>query len=316
MANQVWTMVFGLFKDGDELFEEAKEQINQKDYDKALRTLQKSIEKDPDNALEANLMITFIHLGRSMSNPSYYSAMAQRLREKGPGTFEFGLSSFDTQKLAAECECMAECITVRSQPSNGPQEDIQKGENLIKAAQRLQASVGNEMLQVNYYFNNTSLTGVKLALSLMAEGNELISQAWFWEDPKKAAEYQQMAYNFRRQLGETGEENQQRIKQFTHSCTCWICGRETMGEGLHFYRMSSDISPQQIGESGNSIPEEGDSVYVCRACYSAISRRSDEISRGYYDSALAELHDVEARINMQIAAIETRINAMMLASRR
>ena len=76
-------MVFGLFKDGDELFEEAKEQINQKDYDKALRTLQKSIEKDPDNALEANLMITFIHLGRSMSNPSYYSAMAQRLREKG-----------------------------------------------------------------------------------------------------------------------------------------------------------------------------------------------------------------------------------------
>lgn len=305
-------MVFGLFKDGDELYDEAKEQIKLKEYDKAIKTLQKSIEKDQSNADEANLMISFINLGRNLDSPPNYIDMANRLRAKGPGTFEFGLSTFDTMKLAAECECMADCIYVRTMQTNNNRSQIDKGQNLIVAAQKLQAAVGNEMLQVNYYFNNTSITGVKMALTLMAEGNEMISAAWFWEDPKKAAEFQQMAYNFRRQLGETGEANQVRIQQYTRSCRCWICGRETMGEGLHFYRMSSDISPQQRKESQQSMSDDQSSVYVCRACYSAISRRSDEISKGYYDAALQELRNVEARLNQQIAYLEARLNSVTM----
>ena len=308
-------MVFGLFKDGDELFEEAKDLIKQKEYDKATKALNKCIDKESKHSDEARLMLSFISLGMNLNVPTSYLSFAEQLRNSSAPGFEFGLTTFDTAKLATECECVAACIVARTMPTSTNQELIDKGEALIKAAQKMQVSVGNETLKINEHFNSTAMSGMKMALALTAEGYEAISAGLFWTDPKAAAEKQQMAYNFRRQLGESGEQNQERIKQYTKSCKCWICGRETMGEGLHFYRMSSDISPQQMDESERSIDDEADSIYVCRACYTAISRRSDAISRGYYDSALNEIAEAESRINEQLAYLENRINAIAFQNR-
>ena len=308
-------MVFGLFKDGDELFEEAQDLIKQKEYGKAVKTLNKALEKDSKHADEIRLMLSFISIGDNMNASTYYLSFAEQLRKSSSGTFDFGLTSFDTVKLATECECLAACLVARGMDTSSNQALIEKGEALIKAAQQMQASVGNEILKINEHFNNTAMSGMKMALALTAEGYEAMSAGLFWDDPKAAAEKQQMAYNFRRQLGETGDHNQELIRQYTRSCKCWICGRETMGEGLHFYRMSSDISPQQIDSSDRSLDDEADSIYVCRACYTAISRRSDDISRGYYDSAINELRESEARIYDQMAYLENRINSIIFQNR-
>ena len=79
---------------------------------------------------------------------------------------------------------------------------------------------------------------------------------------------------------------------------------------MHFFPMSSDISPQ-AREKKDILPaaDEGyQSIYVCRACYTAVSRKSDEISRQYYDASIRELRAAEARLEAQIRYLEARVN--------
>ncbi len=307
-------MVFGLFKDGDELFDEAVELVKQREYEKAERTFQKCIDKESARSNEARLMITFIQLGRNLNNSQQYNNLATQLKNIGNETFEFGLSTFETKKLINECEAMAVAINARSLSSSGNDQLINKGNQLIEAAKVLQTKVGPEILSINEFYNGNSIAGMKLALALMAEGNECISNGTFWSDPRKAAEYQQIAFNFRRQLGESGDENQRRMLMYSKSCTCWICGRIATGEGMHFYRMSSDLSPQT--EKSNDIADALDvsteSIFVCRACYSAFSKRADEISKGYYNASINEIRAAESRLNQRIAYLESRINSLSM----
>ena len=51
------------------------------------------------------------------------------------------------------------------------------------------------------------------------------------------------------------------------------------------------------------------SIYVCVPCYTAISNRSDDISRVYYERAMAEVHAIEARLEAEIASV--RFSASM-----
>ena len=152
-------MVFGLFKDGDELFDEAKDLIKQKEYGKAAKTLNKCIEKNSKHSAEARLMISFISLGENLNSPTSYLSLAEQLRNSSASGFEFGLSTFDTQKLATECECVAACIVARGMDTSTNDGLVEKGEALIKAAQKMQVSVGNEVLRINEHFNNTAMSG-------------------------------------------------------------------------------------------------------------------------------------------------------------
>lgn len=312
-------MVFGFFKDGDELFDEAQELIRQKEYAKASKKLRSAIEKESEDAPLARVMIEFIEVGQSLNDAGRYRELSAALQDL-EGTFDFGLSTFDVRKLKDECDAMATAITARNMHADSGPLLITKGEALIEAAKILQQKVGNEILSINEYFNTSTLSGTRLSISLMAEGNELIADGTYWSDPKKAAEYQQIAYNFRRQLGESGEYNKRKIKEYTMTCTCWICGRQATGEGLHFYRMSADISPEHVradeGELAPSTDSGSPMIFVCKACYTSISRRADSIAKEYHDRSMMEIEAVQRRMMAEIARLDSRITSVSIAARR
>ena len=61
-------MAFGLFKDGEELFNSALEEIKRKEYDKAQKTLNKALDKNTKNADIAKVYIAFIGVGQNLNN--------------------------------------------------------------------------------------------------------------------------------------------------------------------------------------------------------------------------------------------------------
>ena len=301
-------MAFGLFKDGEELFNAALEEINRKEYDKAAKTLEKALDKKTKNAEISRVYIAFIGVGKNLNTPSAYDTLKDALEKLNQDSFKFGLSTFETQKLIQECDSMARCIRARSMSDD---QKSAKGNALMEAARTLMATVGNENLRINEYYSGNSLSGIRMANALMAEANEILADDAYWTDPQKAAEYQQQAYNFRRQNGESGESNLAKMQQYSKACTCWICGRQVVGEGLHFYVMSADPSPQQIAGDRNelqrSISDHND-IYVCRACYTSISRRADAIANDYHQKSLAEIRAASAALQTQIVALEARIS--------
>ena len=46
---------------------------------------------------------------------------------------------------------------------------------------------------------------------------------------------------------------------------------------------------------------------MCKPCFTAISNRSDEISRGYYDRTMAEMTAMEARLMAEIRSVRASI---------
>lgn len=306
-------MVLSLFKNDNELFDIAVDLVKRKEYDKAINNLRKAIDKDKDGDITAlcNAMIAVLSIHNQRSSVKAHTDAAAALRNLNEGTFDLGLTTFVTADLALECDLTAEFIRVRSldgSASNGKA----KGDALIECARKFQSQMWDKNMQIVEFFDGVTRAGGKYALMLMAEANESYANMEAWLDPKKAAEYQQLAMNYRKQLGESGEENQRRIASYSKSATCWLCGRDSTGEGMHFFPMSSDISPQARNNEGILPAADGEfkSIYVCRACYTAVSRKSDEISRGYYDLSIREIRAAEARLESQIRYLESRINSI------
>ena len=303
-------MAFGLFKDGEELFDAAVEEIKRKEYDKAAKTLGKALDKNTKNSALARVYIAFINVGTGLNNPAQYDSLKNALAGLDMESFQFGLATFDRASLSVECDAMSRCISARNMDNmNG----AKKGQAMLEASRNLMAAVGPNTLRINEYYSGNAITGTRMATGLMAEANEILAQDSYWDDPQKAAEFQQQAYNFRRQNGESGDSNLAKMQQYSKACTCWICGRQVVGEGLHFFVMSADPSPQQVStdskELQHSISEGGD-LYVCRACYTAISRRADAISKEYYEKSISELRATEHKLQMEIAALDSRVDRL------
>ena len=304
-------MAFGLFKTGDDFYEEALDLVKRKEFEKAKKIFEKSIVKEGGKDDLATLMVAVLDLNGRLGESRVYRRAAEILKSSSIPSFEFGLTAVDTEKLALECEPTADEIDTMALSGSGAAKQ-NKGHKLIELAQKYQMNFGQGSLMVPEIYNGvTTVTGLKKGLTLMAIGNECLAESTVWSDPKKAAEYEQIAYNYRRQLGENGESNLTRIKEYAQACTCWFCGRDVTGSGIHFFPMSSEISPMQKGSANRGPLESCDqgfeSVYVCRACYSAISRRADVISKHYYDMSMRELRSTEARLQAQIAALEAQI---------
>ena len=70
--------------------------------------------------------------------------------------------------------------------------------------------------------------------------------------------------------------------------------------------MSTRAVPSSASAAAAS--REGyDHIYVCRACYTAISNRSDEIANEYYQQSMREMMAMEARLQAEIAALQSQI---------
>ena len=307
-------MAFKLFKNDDEHLEDAIDLIKRKEYEKAMNSLRKAKSKDKDGNLTAkcDAMEAFINLYNKQDDAGAYINAANKLKAYTGGELELGLSTFNPAKLADECMLVAKTINARAMKTDGVDANRAKGDALIDCAKEYQVKIGNDNLAIKEFFGGGVVVGMRESITLMAEANECYADAYAWDDPKKAAEYQQFAYNYRRQIGESGDRNQELIKKYSASATCWICGRDACGEGIHFYAMSSDISPQLRNSDGilKSADQNYQNIYVCRACYSSISRRADAISKYYYGLSQEEMRAMEARLQAQIAALQTEITTL------
>ncbi len=307
-------MALSLFKDADALYEQAIDLIKQGEFEKARGRLMKSIEKDggPDDI--SAVLVCMIDMRGRLGDISAYRNLLNALKATKAKEFTFGLTTVNIPMMIVQCELAIEEIQTFNM-NGGSAVTLEKGNRLLKLAQRYQSEVGNETLKMNEIFlNDTTRTGIREGMVLLAMGYESLASGTVWNDPKKAAEYQQIAYGYRKQVGDTGESNLKLINDYSKTCKCWFCGRTTSGLGIHFFPMSSEISPILL-KSGETEPIKSDSddhnsIYACRACYTGISTRADEIARVYYNQAMSEMRAMEARLNAEIAALWSAVRSI------
>lgn len=302
------------FKSGDELVSQGNDLVKRKEFDKARKSFQKAIDKKTKDRDLCEVMIALLSLtGGNLSNPGAYQSVAQILRQKGDMDFEFGLTEVNAQKLAEEAEILAEEFSNVGIPRNGAN-FATRGKKLIETGMKYQTKIGNDVLVIPETLSGVSMTGQRRALKLMAEGNEDLAESVVFQDPRKAAEYQQIAMNFRIQMGESGDANRQKIEGYSKSCSCWFCGRDVTGQNIHFFPMSSDVGVMQYKERDESHLDvkspQGDAIYACRACYSAISRRADSIANHYHRQAMSEIARVESSLRAEIASVRSQVNSI------
>jgi hypothetical protein len=304
-----------LFKSGDEHFDQGVDLVKRKEYDKAKSSFEKTIKKGGKEAELSGLYIAILDAVMRQADPGAFENLAAALGRTNLGNFEFGLTEVDPAKLAVESRLTADRLRLIA--LNGNIELMtNKGNKLLELAQKYQVQIGNNPLKIyEITKGDTTTTGLRESLALQALGFESLAGAIVFTDPKKAAEQLQNAYNCRRQLGDSGDQDMRLIKSYSKSVKCWLCGRPSTGEGVHFLAMSSDITPFMRATNDDllkSAPETFESVYVCRPCYTAVSRRADEISKVYYDRAITEMRAMEARLQAEIASVR----GMAMMSRR
>lgn len=304
-------MAFKLFKSGDDLYDEGKELIKRGEYAKARDYLQKSIAKDGGKDDAAAVKVAMIDLRERLTNVGAYRNLQDKLSRLSVPEFEFGLLMINRDDLMTECDLTARKIELLS--VGGDSESLKKkSAALQELAQEFQAKIGERNLIVLELFkNDTSVTGNTEFYNLMAVSYETLADSAVWNDPSQAAEYEQIAMGYRQQNGQSGDSNKQKMEAYSRTCTCWLCGRIATGEGIHFYSAPADVSPALDKEdkpAARSKPGDYKHIYICRACYSAVSNRSDEISKGYYEQAMGEMRAMEARLQAEIAALQTQIS--------
>lgn len=303
-------MAFKLFKNGDELYEESKELIKRGEFAKARSTLMKSIEKDGGVDDVAAVQVALIDLSDKLTSASAYRNLLNAINKLSSATeIEFGLDVLDVSEMRTECELTIRKIEILSNSCKGSAL-VQKGKDLIALGQDYQSRIGGRPLAlIGLFKKDTSITGNTEFYNLMAAGYEAMADGVVYDDPRQAAEYQQIAGGYRQQNGQSAEENMRRVRAYSSTCTCWMCGRIATGEGIHFYSAPADVSPSLKDNSTTAAKSRADTqhIYICRACYSAVSNRSDEISQQYYNQAMQQMQAMEARLQAEIAALESQI---------
>lgn len=304
-------MAFKLFKNGDDLYNQGDDLIKRGEYAKARDILQKSIDKEGGVDDVAAVKVALIDLSSRLTNPAAYRNLESKLKAVSQKQLEFGLTTFDRDALITECVLTAQKMQIMDATSNDSSKN-EAAKQLQDLAVRYQSEIGDRNLIVLEIFkNDTTVTGMTEFYNLMAVSYEYMSDAVVWDNPSQAAEYQQIAMGYRQQNGQSGDANLARIRSYSCTSKCWLCGRVATGEGIHFFSAPADVSPA-LDKDDNSVakskPEGSTQIYICRACYSAVSNRSDEISQDYYNRAMAEMRAMEARLQAEIAALQTQIS--------
>jgi len=300
-----------LFKNGEQLYTEGLDMIGRRDFSGAKKKFTDATQKGYTNDGLAQVYIGILDVGANRSSLGCYKTLRNALGDLKINSFKFGLTDIDVADLIAETELDIKEIEANNLPDSLYKE---KSAALIACAEEFMARIGEKNLKFDEIFKGTTAaTGNREALILQAEGYYVLGEGSVSEDPKMASEYMQMSYNFRRQLGDSGDQELKLAQDYARSARCWICGRPANGEGIHFQPMRSTIAPvfakETEGDIVKPISEDVRSIYVCVPCYTAISNRSDDISRVYYERAMAEVHAIEARLEAEIASV--RFSASM-----
>ena len=310
-------MAFKLFKNGDDLYSEGNELIKRGEFSKARGVLQKSIDKEGGVNDVAAAQVALIDMMGKLDKTEGYSRLIAALKNLKSDDFDFGLTHVDRDRLLVESELTFRKVSLMIQRAQ--KKDLEAvSKNLEVLAQEFQEKIGSDHLIIQEIFNNdTTVTGTSEFFNLMAVSFEALSDSVVWENPSKAAEYEQIAMGYRKQNGQSGSANEARFRAYNNTCKCWLCGRLASGEGIHFYSAPADISPALALESScegtsKNRDEESKHIYICRACYSAVSKRADEIAYGYHQKAMSEMRAMEARLQAEISSLQREISTLRM----
>ena len=91
---------------------------------------------------------------------------------------------------------------------------------------------------------------------------------------------------------------------------CWFCGREMQGHGFHYVSLRATVSSYTKQRYGSSLQGAENMVEACKTCASTIRNVSDDVARGYFESAMAEMRALEQRLNARMTSLENEVHSM------
>ncbi len=294
----------GLFKNGDDFYNTAIDMMNRKDISGARACFEKAISKGCAKKDHAQFCLVMIDTEGHLGDPRRYRYLQDAIAKLPAGPVTYGVTSADRDMLLAQIElALQEIEAVNMSDSNY----MAKGQAMINVAAGFASRIGEENLPLQELLKGTSQTGNHEALMLQALAYEVMGKGAVYADPKQGSEYLQMAYNFRRQLGQSGEDDLRLMRQFATTGRCWICGRPVSGQGIHFMAVRSEFTDMfRNKEENEAVKSSGDNysdIFMCLPCYSALSNRANEIAVSYYNDAMSQMRAMEARLQAEIAAV-------------
>ena len=307
-----------LFKSGNDRFEEGNDLIRRKEFEKARLAFMKAIYKGSSESETAGVMIALLDLKGSPGEVEYGNAI-EVLRpifdRDNDARIVFGLLTLDCRSLLGECMSMMMENRAMSMPGSDTDQLKARAQALFDAAGSFQRYFGQNALPILEFYKSVSISGMQKANRLFALGNEDLAESVVVEDPRRAAEYLHVALNYYKQLRDDEAEGmlKEKIKGYAKAVSCWLCGREAIGETIHFVSMETTVTDLLAkGKQPSPLPsyENNMSIYVCKACYLAISNRADKIASGYHDLAMQEMHELENRLNERIDDMGTKMGSL------
>lgn len=294
-----------LIKNGDELFAQGMDLIGRKDFGAARNKFASAIEKGcGEKENYARFAIAMADISSNMGASGAYQNLIRALGPMPSGSITFGVTSADKDRLIANANAAIAEINARGMPDN---DYMAKGQAYIEVAGRFAGEFGEENLPIVEMLRGTAVTGMKSSLTLQAEAYEIMGKGAVYLNPKQGSEYLQMAYNFRKQLGESGQQDLDLMRNFSVTAKCWLCGKQVAGMGVHFMAVPTSISPmfreKENKEAIRSSATDFGSLYMCMPCYTAISNRADEIARPYYNECMAAIAVLQA----EVASLQAQI---------
>ena len=176
-----------------------------------------------DVYITSNAIISVMKIyGNVNSQPNFYNAY-MALQPLGERDLKIGIRTINAKELALECSIASDELSALAIQKSGPNLPIRAGK-LQEVGTRYQTQIGNKSLFILEFFFNTSVTGMKKSLGLFAESQENLAEATVWFDPKRAAELYQSAASYRRQDGDSQNEQIDlgKIHQYSRSVSCLV----------------------------------------------------------------------------------------------
>lgn len=305
----------GLFKSKEEKasirFDKGSDLIAQKQYSNALDNFNKVINLGQGTP-EVYVLKRMLEMRPKYTDTTELEKTIDLLGQYPGLIVKYGVYDVSVNELLYECQ-----LRLKGQEALKDESvNSDTAKKLVQTASEFAAY--DRTFILDEIFDEKKITARDYSNKLYALGYERMSEAIKWDNPKKAAEYQQQAliYNSERHDVDSINRNQAFIRGASMTVHCWFCGKEVSGENIHFVPMDSTITAPILDQADPSKPlatNSKTSVYACRACFSTfdnLSKKYLEISKAYTNQETKRVYDIlmsEIRsLRSEIASLRMR----------
>lgn len=304
--------IMGLFKSKEERayikYNKGSDLIAQKQYSGALNNFNKIIslgQATPD----VFVLQRMLEMRSDYTNPEQLSKTIDVLSQYPGLVVKYGVYDVSVDEMLHECQ-----LRLKGQQALAIDRATKESAlQIVGAASELAAY--DRTFILDEIFAEKKITARDYSNKLYALGYETMSEAIKWDDPKKAAEYQQQAliYNNERHDIDAVNRNQDFIRGASITVHCWFCGREVSGENIHFVPMESNLTDPILKQADPSKPLATNSdkcVYACRACFSTfdnLAKKYLNIAKEYTDQETNRVYNI---LMSEIRSLQSQINSL------